>query len=128
LTEIFSNWGKIKRVELVLDRVSQLSKGFAYIDYEENEGAITAIARMDGAQIDGNQITVQYTLPRRNRSPIRSWQRRPEPRRGGGGYGGSRYGGRRSPVRGSRYGGWRAAARGPGTRRWSPPPRRRSRS
>jgi RNA recognition motif-containing protein len=48
LKEIFGNWGKLKRVELVWDRKTQQSKGFAYLEFETNEEAVEAMARMDG--------------------------------------------------------------------------------
>jgi len=121
LKEIFGNWGKLKRVELVFDRKTVQSKGFAYLEFEANEEAVEAMARMDGAQIDGNVISVQYTLPRAKRSP-RPW-RRPDFPRGRGGFGGGRFRRVRSPPR--RFGGRPRF----GGRRWSPPRGgRRSRS
>ena len=58
--EIFTTYGKIKAVELVMDGRVNLPRGFAYVEYESRAEAEKAREHMDGGQIDGNVITWVY--------------------------------------------------------------------
>ena len=52
LMEIFSVYGQIKHVEMMFDRVHpNLSKGFAYVDYETPDDAEKAIKYMNGGKL-----------------------------------------------------------------------------
>ena len=98
--EIFSNYGKVNSCRVLIDKVTSFHKGVAYVDFATNEDAKNAIKFMDGGQIDGQPVTVQFTLERQV-SPKRVIGRRTSPPR------------RKSPPK-----------RSPPRR--SPPPRRRS--
>ena len=56
LKEIFTNYGPVKSVELALDKMVMLPRGFAYVEFENKEDAATARAHMDGGQLDGNVL------------------------------------------------------------------------
>ncbi|XP_061765011.1 RNA-binding protein with serine-rich domain 1-like isoform X1 [Nerophis ophidion] len=72
LQEIFSTYGKIKRIDMPMNRIHpHLSKGFAYIEFENPEEAEQALKYMDGGQIDGQEITVIAVLTPRARTPAR---------------------------------------------------------
>eukprot|EP00042_Codosiga_hollandica_P031711 m.194779 g.194779 ORF g.194779 m.194779 type:complete len:251 (+) comp53712_c0_seq1:23-775(+) len=65
LGEIFSSFGSIKEAEMPIDRATGAGRGFAYIEYATNEEAQAAITCMNGAQVDGQKITVAFVLPMR---------------------------------------------------------------
>ena len=65
--EIFGTFGKLKSAELKIDPAVNLSKGFAYVEYEDPRDCEQAIISMDGGQIDGNTISVSYVLMENNR-------------------------------------------------------------
>lgn len=51
IQEIFSTYGKIKMVEMPMDRLNpHLSRGFAYVDFETPEEAQKALKYMDGGR------------------------------------------------------------------------------
>jgi len=81
LKEIFGNYGKVKRVELVADRKTNISRGFAYVEFETREEAETAQSHFDGGQIDGNVVKCSFILVPRRPSP-RPFRRNSPPRRG----------------------------------------------
>lgn len=56
IKEIFSTFGLVKSVELAIDRVVNLPRGFAYVEYEERADAEKARMSMDGGQLDGNYL------------------------------------------------------------------------
>ncbi|KAI2647845.1 RNA-binding protein with serine-rich domain 1 [Labeo rohita] len=78
IQEIFSTYGKIKMIDMPPDRLHpNLSKGYAYVEYESPEDAQKALKHMDGGQIDGQEITATAVLAQR----IRPAPRRPSPPR-----------------------------------------------
>lgn len=47
----------MQSAELAIDRVVDLPRGFAYVEYETRVEAEKAKLHMDGGQLDGNVIT-----------------------------------------------------------------------
>lgn len=118
--EIFSTYGKIKMIDMPVDRLNpHLSKGYAYVEFENPDEAEKALKHMDGGQIDGQEITAtavltprprpaprRFSPPRRMLPPPPMWRRSPPRMRRR-----SRSPRRRSPVR------RRSRSRSPGRRR-----------
>ena len=62
VTEIFSVYGKIKSIEMPMDRVhSEYSRLFAYVDYEKAEEAEAAVDHMDGGASAGTVFLADST-------------------------------------------------------------------
>ncbi len=76
LREVFSQYGTVTKVQLIMDRETGRPRGFAFV--EMNDGGDQAIAALNGQQVDGRSLTVNEAKPREDRG-------------GGGGRGG--YGG-----------------------------------
>lgn len=53
IREIFANFGELKGVDLPLDPLLKLPRGFAYVEYVSHEDAVKAQVHMDGGQLDG---------------------------------------------------------------------------
>lgn len=79
LRHAFERYGKVTSASVVTDRESGRSRGFGFV--EMDNGGDEAIAAMNGAEMDGRQLTVNEARPRTERSG------------GGGGGGGYRGGG-----------------------------------
>ncbi|HJZ59039.1 MAG TPA: RNA-binding protein [Gemmataceae bacterium] len=79
LREVFSQYGTVTKVQVIMDRETGRPRGFAFV--EMSDGGDQAIAAMNGAQLDGRTLTVNEAKPREDRP------------RGGGGYGGGGRGG-----------------------------------
>ncbi len=79
LVQAFSQFGTVLGAQVVSDRETGRSRGFAFV--EMHDGAEAAIAGLNGAQLGGRTLTVNEARPREER-----------PRSGGGGGGGG-YGG-----------------------------------
>jgi RNA recognition motif-containing protein len=99
LQSAFAAHGQVVEANLMMDRMTGRSRGFAFVTYATPEEAQKAIEAMHGAQLDGRALTVNVARPKEERP---AGERR-GPRRdfGGGGRGGERggYGG----GRGDRY-------------------------
>ena len=102
LHQAFASFGNIASARVVMDRMSGRSKGFGFVELEDDQSADEAISKMDGQTIGGRPVRVSEAKPQEDR-----------PRRdsgGGGGYGGGReggggYGGGGSGSRGGSRGG-----------------------
>lgn len=64
LTQIFSAYGKVVSANIVFDKFSHRSKGFAFVEFETEEEAQAAMAALDGTEQDGRNIAVKEALPR----------------------------------------------------------------
>lgn len=112
LMDLFSQAGAVSEVAVVLDRVSNRSRGFGFVTMASNEDAAKAVTMFDGKEIDGRQIIVNEAKPQTPR-PEGGFGGGGGERRGGGGFGGGR-GGDRGGRGGDR--GDRGGSRGGGRR------------
>ena len=87
LTSLFEQVGQVDSVNVITDRDTGRSKGFAFVEMS-TEDADKAITQLNGTEVNGRTLTVNEARPREERSGNR------------GGYGG----GRNSGGRGGRGG------------------------
>jgi nucleolin len=95
IQEIFAEYGSITRVSLPTDRDTGSLKGFGYVDFTTTEEATAALEALNGQDVEGRAIRIDYAAPRADNG-------------GGGGFGGGRGGGRG----GGGFGGGRGGGRG----------------
>lgn len=85
LREAFARYGEIIDARIIMDRETGRSRGFGFVTFTSGEEASAAIQAMDGQDLHGRRIRVNYATDRSR------------PSFGGGGYGGgygrSDYGG-----------------------------------
>lgn len=79
LSEVFSEYGSVKRVHLPTDRETGRKRGFGFVEMESEAEEDKAIETLDGAEWMGRELKVNKARPRENRSSF-----------GGGGGGGGR--------------------------------------
>ena len=65
LSELFGSVGEVVSVNLITDRDSGRSKGFAFVEMAEDAVAQEAINQLDGREVDGRAITVADARPKR---------------------------------------------------------------
>ena len=103
LRQAFEAYGSVTEAKVVMDRDTGRSKGFGFVSYTEDAAAEEAKRAMNGAELGGRTIRVDFAIDRRGGE-----------RGGGGGGGGGGYGGDRGD-RGDR-GGRGGSRGGPGGR------------
>lgn len=64
LREIFGQHGQVVSANVVIDRYSQRSKGFGFVEFENEEEAQSAMTALDGSEQDGRNIAVKEALPK----------------------------------------------------------------
>lgn len=105
---LFNQAGTVKSVNLIKDRESGRSRGFAFVEMDSEEAAHEAISQFHGIHFQGRQITVNIARPREDRPRgDGGGDRRPRRFDGGGGGGGGDRGGRSGGERSDRGGGER---------------------
>jgi len=93
LQDAFAAHGTVVEANIMMDRMSGRSRGFAFVTMSTPEEAQKAIEALHGAQLDNRALTVNIARPKEERP------------RGGGGGGGDR--GPRRDFRGGGGGGGR---------------------
>ncbi|RLA18986.1 MAG: RNA-binding protein [Gammaproteobacteria bacterium] len=63
---LFSEFGKVRSLELIKDLFSGACKGFGFVEMEGHE-ARAAIAGLDGKSFEGNILNVKFEEPRGNK-------------------------------------------------------------
>jgi len=79
LQDLFATHGPVTSVDLIMDKFSGKSRGFAFVTMETKEGGQAAIQALSGQDFNGRDLTVNEARPR---------EERPRPGGSGGGHGG----------------------------------------
>ncbi len=80
LSEVFKDYGTVKRVQLPTDRETGRPRGFGFVEMSTEEEEEAAIDALDGAEWMGRDIKVNKAKPREDRKTGGGYNRR-----GGGG-------------------------------------------
>src|SRR5688500_19339662 len=76
LQDYFAQAGVVSSVNLMLDKFTGKSRGFAFVEYADPADATKAVDMFHGKEFQGRALTVNIARPREDRPP----------REGGGGY------------------------------------------
>jgi cold-inducible RNA-binding protein len=68
LQDAFSAHGTVTEANLMVDRMSGRPRGFGFVTMATEEEAQKAIQAMNGASLDGRNLTVNLARPREERS------------------------------------------------------------
>ncbi len=58
LRELFSQFGGVDSVAVIVDRATGRAKGFAFVEMENDEAAQSAIQKLDGQEFEGRKLRV----------------------------------------------------------------------
>jgi RNA recognition motif-containing protein len=67
LKELFAKHGEVTEVAIITDRDTGRSKGFGFVTMATDEGASTAIQRLNGSTYENRSMTVNEARPREER-------------------------------------------------------------
>lgn len=66
LHELFSKHGEVTSAEIVKDKFTDRSRGFAFVEMATNEAAQAAISALNGYQMNGRPLTVNEARSRKD--------------------------------------------------------------
>lgn len=105
LTNLFSQYGTVTSGKILRDKMNGRSKGFGFVEMDDDDAARTAISNLNESEVMGRKLIVNESQPR----PEGEYKKRPGGfgggNRGGGYGGGNRGGGYGGGNRGGGYGG-----------------------
>ena len=64
LRSAFAEYGNVERVSVVTDRDTGQPRGFAFVEMSDSNAAQTAIARLNGADLNGRTLNVNEARPK----------------------------------------------------------------
>lgn len=67
--QIFSKYGPVEKVHLIVDAKMGKSRGFAFVYYDSVEDATAAKDACSGTEIDGRIIRVDYSITKKPHNP-----------------------------------------------------------
>lgn len=78
LRSYFTEYGEVTSAKVIMDKFTNRSKGFAFVEMSDDAAAQKAIAELDGATVDGRAIKVSVARPKEERParPARQGQDR----------------------------------------------------
>src|SRR3954451_3787612 len=85
LQDYFAQAGAVNSVNLMMDKMTGKSRGFAFIEFANADEANKAIEQFHNKEFQGRALTVNIARPREERAPQQRWS--------AGGGGGQRDGG-----------------------------------
>lgn len=70
LEDLFSQFGTVLSANVIIDRMTNRSKGFGFVEMEDGDAADAAITALNNTEFDNREIRVNEALerkPNRNR-------------------------------------------------------------
>ena len=111
LEALFGQVGTVNVVEIIFDKFTGRSRGFAFVTMANGDEAQKAVEQFHGHEIEGRALSVNIARPREERAPRSFGEGGGGGYRGGGGGGGGR-GGRGGRGSGGGYRGGRGEGGG----------------
>lgn len=115
LSNLFTQYGNVSSAKILKDKMNGRSKGFGFVEMEDEEAAKTAISNLNETEVQGRKLIVNESQPRQEGEggfKKRSGGSGGYGGGGGGGYkksGGGGYGGGGGRSSGGGYGGGRSS-------------------
>jgi len=66
LKEVFEDYGEVSSSKIITDKFSGRSKGFGFVEMENNADAKKAIDKLNGATYENREMVVNEARPKRN--------------------------------------------------------------
>ena len=64
LNSLFSQYGSVTSAKILKDKMNGRSKGFGFVEMEDDEAAKTAIANLNETDVQGRKLIVNESQPR----------------------------------------------------------------
>jgi RNA recognition motif-containing protein len=68
LRGFFSEYGEVSSAKVIMDKYTNRSKGFGFVEMPDDAAANKAIAELDGGMVEGRAIKVMVAKPKEERS------------------------------------------------------------
>lgn len=73
LRDLFGEHGTVSKVNIIMDKMTGKSKGFAFVEMDNDTAGQKAIDELNGADLQGRNLKVNLARPREERPARKSW-------------------------------------------------------
>ncbi|MEP6845284.1 MAG: RNA-binding protein [Panacibacter sp.] len=73
LKELFAKYGNVASAKVIMDKMTNQSRGFGFVEMPEDEAAQRALSELNGSTIDGRALKVTEARPREERPRRNTW-------------------------------------------------------
>lgn len=67
LQELFAEFGEVKSAKIIMDKMTGRSKGFGFVEMDDDGAATNAIESLNGKELNGRPVRVNESQPRENK-------------------------------------------------------------
>ncbi len=67
LKEFFAEYGEVTSAKVIMDKMTNQSRGFGFVEMSDEEASKKAITELDGATVEGRTIKVMEAKPKEDR-------------------------------------------------------------
>jgi len=67
LREVFAEFGEVTSAKVIIDRETDRSRGFGFVEMANDDEGKAAIEALDGAEVGGRNLRVNEARPRESR-------------------------------------------------------------
>jgi RNA recognition motif-containing protein len=67
LRAFFAEYGEVSSAKIILDRDTQRSRGFGFVEMADDAAAQKAMSELNGGMVDGRAISVTVAKPREDK-------------------------------------------------------------
>jgi cold-inducible RNA-binding protein len=73
LEDLFKDFGTISSAKVIIDRETNRSRGYGFVEFEDDNAAKAAIDKLNGSDVQGRAIVVNEARPQEARPPRRDF-------------------------------------------------------
>ena len=64
LSDLFTPYGEVSSAKIIMDKMTNRSKGFGFVEMPNDAEAQAAIAQLNGSEVDGRNLVVNESRPK----------------------------------------------------------------
>jgi len=68
LKEFFTPYGEVTSAKVIIDKFTNSSKGFGFVEMSDNAAAQKAISELNGGMVEGRAVRVMEARPKEERT------------------------------------------------------------
>lgn len=73
LKQLFAQYGEVSSSKVIMDKLTNQSRGFGFVEMPDDAAAQTAINELNGSSVDGRSIKVTEARPREEKPRNNRW-------------------------------------------------------
>jgi len=74
LEDLFSQYGEVTSVKIIIDRMTNRSKGFGFVEMQDDDAATAAISALNGTELGNRELRVNEARERTERQGFNNFR------------------------------------------------------